>query len=122
MGLKNARDMDGELFTRVATQANLSPRGRRWNGNDTSARNHHGLVPISESPFDIALYWRTSAAANPQLVGFYRLNLANLQAEGYIGPTKDGKVRLRFYHDTDDCIYVEPLVRPRKKLLIGKYS
>ena len=111
----------GELFTRFASRTDLSPKARVWNGNDTSARNHHGLVPITQSPLDIALFWKTSATAVPRLIGFYSLNLSNLLAAGYVGPTKTGKVRLRFYHDLDDCIYIEPLSKPRKKLLIGKH-
>jgi len=113
---------NGELFTRFASRADLSPKARIWNGNDATDRNYHNLVPVSLSPFDIALYWKISPTAPLHLIGFYSLNLLNLQAGGYIGPTKNGKVRLRFYHDLDDFIYIEPLSAPRKKLLIGKYS
>jgi len=77
---------------------------------------------MSSSPFDIILHWKQSATATPKVVGFYSLNLLNLQAAGYIGPTKNGKVRLRFFHDADDCIYIEPLSAPGKRLLVGKYQ
>src|SRR5437868_9241889 len=113
--------MSGELFTRFASQANLSPSARRWNGNDETDRNHHGLVPIADNPLEISLCWKTSSNATPKPIGFYRLYLSNLQAAGFVGPTKNGHVRLRFFHDMDDCIYIELLSKPRKRLLIGKY-
>jgi hypothetical protein len=114
--------MGGELFTRVLSEKDLSPEARHWNGNDATQRNHHGLVPFNESPLEIVLHWKSSKTAPPSVIGCYRLDLTNLQMAGYISAPRNGKVRLRFYHDHDDCIYIEPLAVPRRRLLIGKYE
>jgi hypothetical protein len=100
---------------------NLSPRARRWTGNDTTERNHHGLVPFGEDLLEIILRWKTSAKATPRPIGCYRLHLQNLQKAGYLPPAKNGHIRLRFYHGFDDCVYVEPLSQPHR-LIIGRFG
>lgn len=110
------------LFARMATPEDLAPAHRCWNGNDRSLRNHNGAVPLAELPFDIVLNWKASPAAPVHHVGCFRLNLAALLAEGYIrSDRKPGHVRLRFFHDKDECIYIE--ARPGgPRLLVGKVT
>ena len=113
--------MAGELFSRFASEADLSPKARRWNGNDKSQRNHHGLIPYNQLPVDIVLQWKTAPSAPLRLIRFYRLYLANLVEAEFISAPRAGKVRLRFYHEFDDCIYIEPLYDRGRRLLIGRY-
>ncbi len=111
--------MSGELFTRFGSESDLSPKHRVWNGNDDTDRNHHGLVPIGEQPFDICLNWKRSKSDEPKLIGYFRLNLENLCDAGFVDRKPANQVRLRFYHDTDNCIYVE--IRPGSpRLLLAK--
>jgi hypothetical protein len=113
--------MDGELYTRFNSESDLDPKHRKWIGNDDTDRNHHGLVPIDEQPCDMALCWKNSKAGVAKLIGFYRLNLENLCGAGYVARKPGNQVRLRFYHDSDDCIYIE--IKPgHPRLVIGKFS
>jgi len=111
--------MNDELFTCFLSEAGLGARPRRWNGNDATDRNHHGLVPFAEQPFDLVLGWKRSGDSSFRSVGCFRLNLANLVKAGYIEAAKRGKVRLRFFHDIDGCVYVQ--AKPGgSRLLVGK--
>lgn len=114
--------MNGHLFTRLASEAHLSPKRRRWTGNDRTQRHHHGEVPAAQTTVDMVLKWKTGPRATPRLIGYFRLHLDQLCAQGYVGRQKDGQFRLRFYHGPDDCIYIEPLFSPRRRLAIGKYE
>jgi hypothetical protein len=67
------------------------------------------------------LNWKASPGAPVRLIGYYSLNLLNLQAAGYISATKTGHVRLRFFHDLDDCIYIQPSPGSEKRLIIGRH-
>ena len=108
------------LFIKMASPADLSPGHRAWNGNDRTNRNYHNAVPLDEDPFDIALKWKASPSAPLRPVGCFRLNLAALLAEGFIRRDQmAGHVRLRFFHDLDDCIYIETW-SGAPRLLIGK--
>jgi hypothetical protein len=108
------------LFTLLKSPAELAPGHRHWNGNDRSLRNHNGAVPLAQDPLDIVLHWKASPSAPLRPVGCFRLKLSALLAAGYIRHDRKAKqVRLRFFHDRDDGIYIE--ARPGgPRLLIGK--
>ena len=111
--------MNGELFTCFLSEEDLGTRPRQWNGNDATDRNHHSLVPLDEHPFDIVLGWKRSGDSPSRPVGCFRLNLANLVEAGYVMKAKQGQVRLRFFHDTDGCVYIQ--AKPGGPgLLVGK--
>jgi hypothetical protein len=99
--------MNEVLFSRMRSEAVLSSP-RRWNGNDRSDRNHNGAVPVAEDPLDIVLTWKESPSHQPRSVGAFRLHLQALLEAGYIRKdTRPAHVRLRFFHDTDEVIYIE---------------
>lgn len=104
----------------MRSEQDLSPSCRRWNGNDATDRNHHGLVKANEDPLDITLRWKASANAMPQIVGFYRLHLESLAADGFVPPPRAGKIRLRFYHAPDGCIYIQQNAPRAPALLVGR--
>ena len=113
---------DESFFTLLKSTANLAPGYRRWNGNDQTQRNHHGVVSLSDDPLDLALNWKSSPKAPPQFVGNFRLRLKALLAAGYVRrDTQVGHVRLRIFHDPDGSFYIETRTGgPR--LLIGKFN
>ena len=104
----------------MVSETDLSASCRRWTGNDATDRNHHGLVSAKEEPLDIVLRWKASADATPQRVGFYRLHLGSLVAEGFVPAARAGKIRLRFYHAPDGCIYIQRNAPRAPVLLIGR--
>lgn len=111
--------MHDVLFSRMCSEAALSSP-RRWNGNDCSARNHNGAVPIAEDPLDIVLTWKESPRHQPRVVGAFRLHLQALLEAGFIRrDTRPAHVRLRFFHDTDDIIYIETS-SGKPRLPVGK--
>ena len=115
-----APPVGSELVTRVDSRTQLSSP-RSWIGNDASQRNHHSAVSLETDPFDLILHWKASAVATPQLVGYFRLHLTALLAAGYIRMERSGRVRVRFYHDRNGEIVLEPKAGgPR--LLVGKYK
>lgn len=61
---------------------------RRWCGNDESARQHHGVVALAESPLVLELSWRASRAAPKALVCRVRLHLPLLLREGLVRPVR----------------------------------
>ena len=82
---------------------------RTWTGNDRSARNHNGVVYLSESPLKIRLSWKSSPNSAAQFIGEFDLDLHDLLARGFVRleTGKPGGIRLRFYHGFDDVIYIQ---------------
>lgn len=82
---------------------------RDWTGNDKSARNHHGVVDLHESPLRLRLSWRRSPCDPAQLIGVFDLDLPGLLAGHYVRvePGTRNGIRLRFYHGSDDVIYIQ---------------
>jgi|ERR1035437_1523975 hypothetical protein len=80
---------------------------RTWAGNDESARNHNGVVRLSESPLTLALSWRYGKGKPATIVGCFRLDLPQLLANGLVRAERRGEVRLRFFHDHDGKIYLQ---------------
>src|SRR5450759_4067908 len=80
---------------------------RRWCGNDDSARQHHGVVSLAESPLVLELSWRESRTAPKALVCRVRLDLPLLLHEGLVRTEDAAHVRLRFFHDHDGQVYVQ---------------
>jgi hypothetical protein len=97
----------------------LSASYRKWTGNDASNRHHHGLVNATEDPLNMVLRWRASASAPVQLVGYYRLHLNSLVAQGFLPLPRTGKIRLRFYHAPNGCIYIQRNKPSAPSLLVG---
>ena len=82
---------------------------RNWIGNDASARNHHGVVYLSESPLRIRLSWRASRGNSPRIVGIFDLDLRKLLTAKYVCLEKESRdaIRLRFYHGMNDVVYIQ---------------
>ena len=112
----------GNLVRRVQI-ADVSNVRRNWTGNDESARNQHAKVSLSESPLRLRLSWKKGPKDSARLIGVFDLNLHRLLKAGYIrldAKSKD-EVRLRFYHDWDNVIYIQVNMEgPR--LPIGRIS
>lgn len=111
--------VDPSLVAVVASPDQLK-RPHRWTGNDVSNRHHHSSVRLSEIPFDLILRWKTDPEAIPRLIGCFRLHLPKLLAARYIRRDAAGHVRVRFYHDCNDDIFLEAKAGgPR--LWVGKF-
>ena len=96
-------------LARRVQNAEVSSIRRDWTGNDKSARNHHGVVSLRESPLRLRLNWKGSPDATVKLVGIFDLDLPKLLADGYVRleTGMQDSIRLRFYHSTDDLIYIQ---------------
>jgi hypothetical protein len=96
---------------------------RDWTGNDESARNHHGVVSLNESPLRLRLSWKKSSKDAAKSIGVFHLDLRKLLAEQYvrIEPRGQDAVRLRFYHSPADVIYIQTNLRG-PALPVGKVS
>ena len=92
---------------------------RRWCGNDDSARAHHGIVALAETPLVLELSWRASKAARKALVCRLRLDLARLLAERLVRAEDAKQVRLRFFHDHDGKVYIQ-VKQDAPRFLIGR--
>ena len=99
--------------------SDLSKPDRRWCGNDDSARNHHGVVPLSSSQVDLELSWKSSKTASAKLIGRMRLDLRALLAEGLVRREDSSSVRLRFFHDHDGKIYIQAKLN-EARFLVGR--
>src|ERR1035437_1600465 len=72
---------------------------RTWAGNDESARNHNGVVRLSESPLTLALSWRYGKGKPATIVGCFRLDLPQLLANGLVRAERRGEGWRRcFFH------------------------
>jgi len=80
---------------------------RTWTGNDDSARNHHGVIPLAASPVILSLSWKASAGSPPRPVGTFRLDLHRLLADGLIRLEAPDSVRVRFVHEPEGSIYLQ---------------
>ena len=67
-----ARRVDGSVVSGIQ---------RDWTGNDESARNHHGVVYLNESPLRLRLSWKKSPNDSAKFIGVFRLDLRKLLAE-----------------------------------------
>jgi len=108
-------------FVRRVENAETSDIRRDWTGSDESYRNHNGKVALSESPLRLRLSWKKSPKDSARLIGIFDLDLRGLLEAGYIRPEpkSENEVRLRFYHGSDNVIYVQVnLKEPR--LPIGR--
>src|SRR5439155_20787149 len=97
-----------QLVRRVPNEGASSIR-RDWTRNDEGDRNHHGKVPLSESPLRLRLSWKKGPKDSARLVGIFDLDLKQLLKAGYIRyePKSESEVRLRFYHDRDNVVYIQ---------------
>jgi hypothetical protein len=109
-----------DLVRRVPNEG-ASNIHRDWTGNDESARNHHGKVPLSESPLRLRLSWKKGPKDSARLVGIFDLDLKQLLKAGYIRyePMSENEVRLRFYHGWDNVVYIQANSK-EQELAIGR--
>ena len=84
-----------------------SKRVKTWTGNDSENRHHHDRVNLAASPLIIHLSWKEHDKAVPQFVGCYELNLDELLKHDLVRRDQPGKIRLRFFHDSDGVIYIQ---------------
>ena len=100
---------DMKDFVRRVPTGEASNIRRDWTGNDESARNHHGKIPLMESPLRLRLSWKKSPNDSSRLVGIFDLDLKQLLKAGYIRyePNSTDEVRLRFYHGWDNLVYIQ---------------
>jgi hypothetical protein len=84
---------------------------RRWVLRDDNQQHHHGVVRLSEDPLFVELLWKRDARGREQLVGLYRLHLAELLAHGYVRREHESasgdEVRLRLYRGDRGVVYVQ---------------
>lgn len=108
-------------LVRRAPNEGASNIRRDWTGNDESERNHNGKVPLSESPLRLRLSWKKSPKDSARLVGIFDLDLKQLVKAGYIRyePKSESEVRLRFFHDRDNVVYIQVNSKERR-LPIGR--
>jgi hypothetical protein len=81
------------------SESDLRASHRSWVGNDWSQNRHHGIIPISQSPLDIRLGWKSLPGAPVKSIGCYRLNLPALLSGGYVRQEGPGTIRLQFVHE-----------------------
>lgn len=111
--------IDPSLVAVVASPEQLT-RPHRWTGNDCSHRHHHSSVQSGADPFELVLHWKTGPSETPHLIGCFRLHLAKLLEADYIRRDAPGHVRVRFFHDHSDDIFIEAKAGgPR--LRVGKF-
>ena len=84
---------------------------RRWVLRDDNQQHYHGRVSLLEDPLLLELWWKADSRGREQLVGLYRLHLAELLDGGYVrleadSPTET-EVRLRFYRGDRGVVYIQ---------------
>lgn len=76
---------------------------RKWTLREDNNRHFHGVVDLTESPLNLVLSWRKTAADPVHLVGTFRLDLHELLQGGFIRHEPVGsagpKVRLRIVRE-----------------------
>jgi hypothetical protein len=85
-------------------------RSRRCVLRDDSQQHAHAVVPLSDDPVLIQLFWKASTRGREQLVGLFRLHLAHLLSDGYVryeGTSSATEVRLRFRRGDRGVIYIQ---------------
>jgi hypothetical protein len=80
---------------------------RRWVGNDESSRNHHGVIPLSDSPLTLGLSWKAGKGKPAVVVAVLKLDLKILLADGLVRSESADSVRVRFFHDGYGHIYLQ---------------
>jgi hypothetical protein len=90
------------------------PRGvkvARWVIRDDNNQHYHGVVQLSQSPLLIELKWKPTSAGAEQLVGRYRLSLAELLSGDFVRFEREGEtgdnIRLRFYRGSDGIVSIQ---------------
>jgi hypothetical protein len=75
---------------------------RRWVLRDDNQQHYHNRISLADDPTYLELVWKPSVRGREQVVGVYRLHLAQLLAGGYVRREPDGlsaeDIRLRFVH------------------------
>jgi hypothetical protein len=79
----------------------------RWTGNDSSARNHNGVMKLAKSPVTLALSWKPDAESAARPVAVMRLDLLQLLSDGVIRLERPGEVRVRFVHHSDGSVLLQ---------------
>jgi len=99
---------EGKLVRRIEGPE-VSGGKRDWTGNDESARNHNSVVRLSESPLRLRLSWKRGPNDQARLIGVFDLDLPGLLAARHVRlePSAPNSVRLRFFHGTDEVIYIQ---------------
>jgi hypothetical protein len=65
-------------------------------------------VLLTRSSVDLKLCWKESVGAQVRLIGYYRLDLGGLLRQRLIRlDSKPGHGRLRFFHASDNGIYLQ---------------
>lgn len=88
-------------------------RPRRWVLRDDNEQHYHGVVRLLENPAYVELRWKATKTGDEQLVGRYRLHLAELLAADHVRfereaeGTERGEVRLRFYRGAGRVVFVQ---------------
>ena len=84
---------------------------RRWVLRDDNQQHYHGRVSLLEDPLLLELWWKADSRGREQLVGVYRLHLAELLEGGYVRLESDSptetEVRLRFYRGDRGVVYIQ---------------
>ena len=97
-------------LARSLQSSEVSEIDRDWTGNDEGGRHNQNRVNLDSSPLTLRLSWRKSPDDPAHLIGVFVLDLRRLLADGYVRVepgTEEKEIRLRFYHDTDDVIYIQ---------------
>lgn len=100
-------------------------RPHRWVLRDDNRQHVHGVIRLSEGPVYIELRWKSSVNGPEQLVGRYRLHLAELLAADHVRFEREGeagdKVRLRFFRGEGGVVLIETRAN-RPGLPVGHIS
>ncbi len=100
-------------------------KGRRWVLRDDNDQHYHGVLSLDESPVSIELRWKPNKSGREQIVGHYRLHLAELLAADFIRFEREGtvgkQVRLRFYRGAAGVIFIQSRM-DRPALPIGQIA
>jgi uncharacterized protein YndB with AHSA1/START domain len=98
----------------LAERVDHVPEGaarRRWVLRDDNQQHYHGIVRLSESPLFVELLWKSSSRGREQEVGRYRLDLAELLAQGFVRHERESasgdEVRLRFYRGDRGVVFIQ---------------
>src|SRR5262245_50222955 len=102
--------MNENALCAVMGAAPPKTRSRHWTLRDDNHSHHHGVVNLRETPLDIDLSWRRTAADPKQHVGLFRLNLEALLSAGYVRREPSGsmedRIRVRIIRD-DGHFYLQ---------------
>jgi hypothetical protein len=94
-------------------------RHRRWNGNDTSQRQHHARVPLAEIPMFLRLSWRRNRTSPAAHVANLKLDLRGLLMGHYVREDGERYVRLRFFHDESGEVSIQAK-QGEPRLVVGR--